>query len=297
MNRKQQQAWQREAIDMAFRALAGSRELSETLVYKGACVLALRLGGNQRASYDLDANLLHTFTQRYPDRQSQRLKLEELIQNAITEYIETQDPIRFELQSIRVDPTPPNDHPRGWNAFKVIVRLRDRQNDGVLGLPRVDFDVAAPEELGIHATAPLNLGDGEVFAYTLERIAGEKMRAFLYSLPAHQRKKNSRRDTVRVKDLYDVARILQKYPLTVADFWTTAGHEFQIACRSRFVDCSGIEAFSEELDVTRATYERDATLPKDIEFNAAWTAVQAIVTFWADAQCLPFNHPAPAVHD
>ena len=181
----------------------------------------------------------------------------------------------------------------GWNAFDVTVILRDFQNEGVLGLPNITFDIAAPEELGKNAIAPLEIGEDSVFAYTLERIAGEKMRAFLSTLESYRRKIKKPGDSVRVKDLYDVSKILRVFPISQREFWENAGIEFQLACASRFIDCDGMGTFAENVEVTRATYEAEETLPKDVSFDEAWRAVQSIVGNWEALQIIPFTNPLP----
>ncbi len=278
---------------MAFQALAASSELTDKLVYKGARVLALRLGGEHRASYDLDANLLLSFARKCPERDEQAKRLDELLTQAIATHADTQDPVRYELLKVKVAHRPRNDHPLGWNAFDVTVQLRDLQNEGILGLPNITFDIAAPEDLGASAIAPLDVGGETVFAYTLQRIAGEKMRAFLSSLSAYRRKVHKPGDSARVKDLYDVSRILNSVPLDDTEFWTNAGEEFRLACASRYIDCTGIGTFAEDLAVTRATYASDATLPKDVDFDDAWRAIEAIVGFWEELGIFPLAFALP----
>ena len=283
----------RDALDIVFQALASSPNLRSALVYKGARVLALRLGGEQRASYDLDANLLLSFAQKFPSRADQTTTLEHWISEAIEHHLETQDPIRYELQRIKVVHRPRDRHPLGWNAFDVTVNLVDHANEGVLGLPKLEFDVAAPESLGEHAIAPLKVGDETVFAYTLERIAGEKMRAFLSTLPTYRKKVQKPGEAIRVKDLYDLTKILGAHPIDEAQFWTDACSEFRLACESRYIDCRGIETFAEDLAVSRNTYETDATTPKDIPFNVAWKSIETIVGFWTALSIFPLIFPLP----
>lgn len=292
MNRTQQDAWKREALDMCFQALASCNELSQRIVYKGARILALRLGGQQRASYDLDANILLSFAVRTPDRNEQSAILHKLFSAAISNFTAAQDPVRFELDGLKITYNPP-DHPRGWNAFDVKVTLKDFNNEGVRGLPSISFDVAAPEALGDIAVAPLEVDGHTVFAYTLERIAGEKLRAFLSSLPAYRTKVQKPGEVVRVKDIYDVSKILAAHPLEDTAFWNAAGAEFKLACASRFIDCSNMATFSEALAVTKATYESDPTLPNDIDFDTAWMNLQAIVAYWESCRILPVANPLP----
>jgi hypothetical protein len=287
MKADQRNAWTREALDMAFDALASHPPLRDALVYKGGRVLAIRLGGQQRASYDLDANLLLGFSEKHPTRKEQADVLRDLFNAALSAHVEAQDPVRYALKDVRVLHTPPDDHPLGWGAFSIKVRLADAMHENVRGLPTIHFDVAAPETLGCRALAPLEVGEGEVLAYTLERIAGEKHRAFLSSLPQYRLKVKKPGDAVRVKDLYDIAKILRVRPIEDIDFWMAAAEEFRLACESRFVDCMGIESFSEELSVTQGSYIGDSTLPSDVSWEDAWNSVQTIVRFWVSRGLFP----------
>lgn len=62
------------------------------------------------------------------------------------------------------------------------------------------------------------LVDGHVvMAYTLQRIAGEKLRAFLSSLPTYRRQVKTPGEVVRVKDIYDLACILRVAPYCQRD--------------------------------------------------------------------------------
>jgi hypothetical protein len=146
----------------------------------------------------------------------------------------------------------------------------------------------------LESFAPLRVGKHEVTAYTLQRLAGEKLRAFLTSLPAYRRKLGRPGESVRAKDIYDLACIAQKRPLTNQAFWSAAGREFRTASASRDVDCAGLTTFEEDLDVTRATYEADTTIPKDISFEAAWAVLRAIVQLMEGLGVIPFTCTLPA---
>lgn len=297
MNPAQQQTWKRDALDMVFSALAECGELSKYLVYKGARILALRLGELHRASFDPDANLELSFARRCPDRAEQVIRLQSLIQEAIAAHVNAQNPVRFALNGVKVVHRPRETHPLGWNAFDVTIQLHDYANEGVRGLPTVTFDIAAPELLGDLAVAPLTVGNQQVYAYTLERIAGEKLRAFLSSLASYRAKLRKPGESVRAKDIYDLAQILRQHPITDESFWKTAGAEFRLACASRYVDCAGISAFEEDLSLTEATFKNEPVLPKDIDFEVAWTGVGQIVDFLEAAGILPFEHPLPKDDD
>lgn len=291
MDRTRQEQWRREALDLVFAALAASKSLCNELVFKGARVLSLRLGEAHRVSYDLDANLLDAFVARHPDRTKQAETLHCLLEQSITEYCESQDPMRYRLEGITINNSPPQEHPLGWEGFKIRIRLRDFANEGVRGLSPVEFDVAAPEQLGDHSISPLAVGGGTVFAYTLERIAGEKMRAFLSSLPAYRDKMGKPGTSIRAKDIFDVAIIALSHPLTDTTFWETAGEEFRLACRSRYVDCCGVASFAERLDTTRAAYELDPTIPAELNFVSAWSRIESILEFWERQGLTPFQYP------
>jgi hypothetical protein len=115
------------------------------------------------------------------------------------------------------------------------------------------------------------------------------MRAFLSSLPAYLVKIGRRNDAVRVKDLYDLARIRRTCEVKNNTFWQTVGHEFRLACESRFIDCVGIQTFAENVDTTRQRYESDPTLPKDITFTEAWTAIEDIMKLYEKLNIVPFE--------
>ena len=293
MDPRSQDAWKREALDMAFEALATCSELSDKIVYKGGRVLALRLGGEQRASYDLDANILLSFAVKTPDREEQSRILSDLFGSAISDYASNQDPVRYELTSVAIKHRPRSDHPMGWNAFDVKVQLRDYKLSEVRNLPSIEFDVAAPEKLGDSAVAPLQVDGHEVFAYTLERIAGEKLRAFLSSLPCYRAKVKKPGSAVRAKDLYDLHKILQAKPIEHSEFWHDASKEFRLACESRYVDCLGLSTFSEDIEVTRTTYDTDSTLPGDVTFDDAWMSLEVVVRSWESLSVFPQTHPLP----
>ena len=129
--------------------------------------------------------------------------------------------------------------------------------------------------------------------YTLERIAGEKLRAFLTSLPAYRRKIQSSVRAVRVKDLHDEARILRRSPIDNEDFWKKAAAEFILACKSRYVDCSGLETFQESWDVTAKAYKNDATL-ESVPFPEVEDALLKIVMLFERFGGFPLRFPMPA---
>ena len=292
MNPAQQKEWRFEAINHVFLALAKSRELRDNLVFKGALVLNRRLG-TSRKSLDIDANLDADYASLHPDREGQKAFLEEHVGTATARYFESQDPVRYELERLRIDLNPKEHHPRGWNAFLITVSLIDHKHVDVRGLPRITIDVAAPELLSDLSIVELALDGATIRACSLERIAGEKARAFLSTLPVYRAKVKKPGEAVRVKDLYDLTRIIKAKQISETQFWTIAGREFRLACESRYVDCSGLDSFKEGWTETRALYEASGIIPKDCTFEEAEATILAIVGFWRKTGLIPFSFPLP----
>jgi hypothetical protein len=211
---------------------------------------------------------------------------------AIRRHFERQEPVRYELTSLRVRPYLPQGHPMGWDAFIVRINVTDRRKAGVLGLPAIEVDVAAPEQLLDSSVSPIEVGGNRVRAYTLERIAGEKMRAFLSSLPAYRAKVKKPGEAVRARDLYDLARIRRVRGIADEAFWGLVGREFRLACQSRYIDCDGMPTFQQQWEVTRTTYEQ-ATIPRDIPFAEAEATLAEVVEFWRGQGFIPFAFPLP----
>lgn len=288
MNLADAERWKSDVLDQIFEALAESRELEEALVFKGARVLNIRLGRG-RQSLDIDSNLVPGFVKEHPDREAQRQFLEREIKSAVRRHFEAQEPVRYELANLQVKTHPPKGHPMGWDAFEVRINVNDLTKQ-VRGLPALTIDVAAPEEILDTSVSWIEVGGHRVRAYTLERIAGEKLRAFLSSLPAYRAKAKKPGEAVRARDLYDVANIRRFRDLAEFEFWNLVGREFRTACRSRLVDCAGLETFREAWDVTRQTYA-EATIPKDIPFEEAEATLTDVVRFFESARIIPFAFP------
>ncbi|MCI0465082.1 MAG: nucleotidyl transferase AbiEii/AbiGii toxin family protein [Gemmataceae bacterium] len=288
MNQAEAERWKSQVLDEIFVALAASEPLDECLVFKGARVLNVRLGAG-RQSLDLDSNLAAPFVQKYPNREAQRVFLEAQMTRAIRRHFEQQDPVRYELTALAVRSYPPKSHPMGWDAFKVRMNVHDLTRS-VKGLPAAEIDVAAPEELLDSSVSTIEVGGHRVVAYTLERIAGEKLRAFLSSLPAYRAKVKKPGEAVRAKDLYDVARIQRVHAIGQVAFWRRVGQEFRVACRSRCIDCQGLATFQEQWAVTRQTYE-EPTIPKDIPLEEAEATLVAVVRFLEVQGVVPFTFP------
>ncbi|MBL8869229.1 MAG: nucleotidyl transferase AbiEii/AbiGii toxin family protein [Planctomycetaceae bacterium] len=290
MNPNDSNRWKSQVLDEIFIALAASKQLNGVLVFKGARVLNMRLAGG-RQSLDLDSNLATQFVQQYPDREEQRDFLKREITQAVRRYFEAQDVVKFELTSVEFKKKQRENHPMGWDAFDVKLKVNDLRKH-VPNLPAIEIDIAAPEELKPTSVSTIEIGGHHVHAYTLERIAGEKLRAFLSSLPAYRAKVEKPGEAVRAKDLYDIGRIYRVNGLEPSNFWQSAGEEFRIACRSRYIDCLGLTTFQEQWEVTRKTYT-EATIPKDIAFEEAEATLIAIVKFFETNEIVPFAFPLP----
>ena len=135
----------------------------------------------------MDSNLTAPFVEKYPDREAHREFLEREITRAVRRHFERQEPVQYELTTLKVQTYPNKSHVMGWDAFKVKISVNDL-NRRVRGLPTLEIDVAAPEEMLDTSIATIDVGGHLAHAYTLERIAGEKLRAFLSTLPAYRAK-------------------------------------------------------------------------------------------------------------
>lgn len=295
MNEEQRSRWKSEALDFVFEAMARSERLTEWLIYKGARILNRRLGSEERQSLDIDSNLAREFIEGRT-RQQQGETLEKEIRSALVDFFEEQDPVRYEVVSVRAEYNPQigKQHAKGWDSIQIRISLKDLSQPSTLGFPRLDIDVAAPESLRDGSVDPLPVGDHEVYAYTLPRLAGEKLRAFLSSLPAYRQKVSKPGEAIRAKDIYDLVRIEREYPLTDTEFWREVASEFRLACDSRYIDCYGIETFEEGLERTREAYYQDKTIPSaTITFEEAWCVIRGIADTFTAWGTFPFTSPIP----
>lgn len=295
MNPDHANKWKDALLDEILEAISTSTFLAETLIFKGARVLARHIPDVARQSLDIDANCTQEFVDNFPDRAEQARRLEAGFHAAIRRKFESQNPVTKSLEYVRVLPQPPRNHPRGWNAFEVAIRVIDASLSSPKSVPTLRLDIAAPESLSEHSTQEVEVGGRRLRVYSLERIAGEKLRAFLSSTPAHQEKIQRTGGALRVKDLYDLACIVRNTPLTETDFWNKVAAEFRTACESRFVDCDGWATFSAVTDIAHGNYDKDPTLPKALPFESAWPAVQTIVQHLERTGTTPFAFAMPGV--
>jgi len=293
MNLDDSKKWQADVLGHILLALASSEELRDALVYKGALILNKHLG-NDRMSLDIDSNLAQKFALACPDKKQQESFLETTLNSSISKYFNRQNPVRFELASINIQRSPrKTDHPLGWDAFLIKIKITDHKNIQVRSLPALTIDVAAPEVLSENSVTDMKIGGHLVRAYTLERIAGEKLRAFLSALPAYRTKVKKPGEAVRVKDLYDIAQIHRVKPISDEIFWGVAGYEFNMACASRYIDCEGLATFKENWGNTKELYKTDSTIPSDVEFDEVDKVITSICAFLERKQITPFFYPIP----
>jgi predicted nucleotidyltransferase component of viral defense system len=290
MNSNEQDNWKFTVLAEILASLAKNPEIRENLIFKGALILNRHLN-IQRKSLDIDSNLVSDFALQHPEREVQKEFLEKHVKQAITRHFEAQNPVRYELKSLRIDLSPKKNHPRKWNAFEIIIALTDRANSGVRGLPTLTMDVAAPETLSESSITEMEFDNVKIRVYSLERIAGEKARAFLSTLPTYRDKVKKPGEAVRAKDLYDLTKILQAKPLSNELFWTTAGKEFRLACESRYVDCAGLDSLLERWTETRELYLKNPTIPKDLTFDEVERSVVSIFSYWLQIGIIPFSFP------
>jgi len=290
MNSRQSENWKFEVISQILLALAKNEHLKNNLVFKGALILNEYLP-TQRKSLDIDANFVRAFINNFPSRERQKSFLRKHLKQALSRHFETQDPVRFGLSNLQVEPKPRNDHPRGWDAFLITISLTDHEKTGVRGLPKLTIDLAAPESLSENSLSEMSLGGSRIQVYSLERIAGEKARAFLSTLRTYRDKVKRPGKAVRVRDLYDLTRIIRARTISDRTFWNIAGSEFKLACESRFVDCSGVDSFREGWSETSELYKKSPIIPKDIPFEEVTAAISAIANYWRETGIIPFSFP------
>ena len=292
--------WKNEVLDAVFCALAADNATRGMLVFKGARVLAMRLGSTKRQSLDIACNLRPDELEKLISKDALVRKLEQTIGAALHKHFAGRPVQRFKLSGIRVSKKPPQrDHPHGWDGYQVRLNVIDLKQPKVLAPPRLQIDIAHPEEVGPEAIADLEVAGYKVAAYTLERQTAEKLRAFLQSLPTWRNKfprqvgAMHRPGSIRARDIFDLACIVREKPVSKnGGFWTAVSKEFVIACRAREVSCSGLSSFEEVLEETAAQYEGDPALQDQIQFADAWNSMKEIVGFLEASGILPISRGA-----
>lgn len=293
MNPRQQQNWKDEVLQHILAGVASSPHLREALIFKGARILSFHLH-TQRQSLDIDSTLTVEFQRSHQFIEEQAQWFQQEIHSSLSHYFEGQDPVRFSLEHTKVTPTPPpsHPHPRGWGMLVVRLSVKDALQAGVRTLPALEIEIAAPEDLGPSAVEEITLHGVPLRAYSLSRIAGEKLRAFLTSLPHYRHKMDSQERAVRAKDLFDLSCILAARPIADTTFWKTVATEFVLACQSRFVDCEGQRSFQENWPATRQAYENDATL-RPVPWAEAEASLLLILQHFTETGVFPLRYPLP----
>ena len=289
MNRETQKHWIDEVLNEVFLAVIASEPLRNALIFKGARILNLYLGDG-RESLDIDSNVAPELVASIPGLEAQARFLEQHLPPALRRHFENQNPVRFELGDVKVDQRPPKGHPRGWNAFLLRIQVRDNRWPGVIGLPRLEIDVAAPETLGPDAVEGRNIQGLSARVYALHRIAGEKLRAYLTSLPTNRQKMLGGEREFRVKDLHDIARILRARPESDLEFWAKTGREFELACESRLVGCRGLTSFMESWALAHERYDADGSL-RAVPFAQAEHALKTVIGLLDQQEIFPLKFP------
>ena len=293
MNPIDRDEWIDGVLSQVILALARNAQLRAALIFKGARILAMHLG-DDRKSLDLDSNLAPIESLNGINREDAAAFLQDNIRKAVDQYYETQNPVRFQVDNVKVRVKPSMAHPMGWVGYEVLISLRDSVHLEVKGLPPIPVEVATMEPLGQEAVVELPLEAGvSVKCFALHRIAAEKLRAFLQSLPPYCAKFKRPFRAPRVKDLYDLAQIMRANAIGESKFWDAVSTEFVLACKSRKVDCDGIDSFREAWTDTKEQYESDRSLGR-IPLGEAESALVQIVRYLERHNIFPLHFPLPA---
>lgn len=286
MNKGQRERWLNEVLQEVMAALMRDDELRQALVFKGAWVLNLHLR-ESRHSKDLDAAAGPSWVQEMGSLDKQEAFLQEHLPRAIRRHFEMGNPVRYTLEEANFGRSPPKPHPRGWDMIKVKLVIRDAGLTNVRSLPPAELEIAAAETYGPDAVESRDFLGSTAKVYALHRIAGEKLRAYLTSLPQYRAKMRGGTREFRVKDLHDLARIVRHHPLQDVSFWDSALREFKLACASRLVDCAGLETFLQDKDQARQRYEQDRHLAA-VSWDEAESALRAILASIGDKAGFPW---------
>lgn len=296
MNPLQRERWVTEVLREVMTAMMHDEALREALVFKGAWILNLHLG-ESRHSIDIDAVAEPGWMEEMGSLDKQEAFLREHLLRSVRHHFERQNAVRFTLEHAKFDRNPADRHPRGWDMLRVKLVVRDHRIVNVLGLPPAELEVAAAESYGPDAVEMRDFLGVPVRVYALHRIAGEKLRAYLTSLPEYRLKMRGGDRKSRVKDLHDLARIVRHRPLKDTDFWAKAMREFRLACESRYVDCAGPETFKQDWTEVRLRYEQDQHL-MTVPFPEAEAALDEVSGTFLRMGAFPLAFPiSPASCD
>lgn len=298
MNRDQQAAWLNENATEILKAISLSDTLRELLIFKGARILNLRLNGEGRQSLDLDANLaMGVSINSFSTKETTPFNVGDTFRKELEHYFDNQPIRRYRLESVEASLKLPEKHPLGWDGYRVKIKIIHAGDSHVRGLPNFKLDIAAKEELLPTSVGCLHIKSaGDIQAYTLERITGEKLRAYLSSLPAYCVKMgchHSKPLTPRVKDLYDIALISRFRKLNDNDFWMVVAAEFACASASRFVDCLGIDSFNLDQSNIQQLYEQETIVPQKIPYSEIRDVLTKLLEKFTTWGITPFETNKP----
>lgn len=291
MNPRQREHWVTEVLREVVTAIMHDEALRAALVFKGAWILNLHLG-HTRYSIDIDAAAEPSWVEEMGSLHRQEAFLREHLPRAVRRHFERQNPVRFTMQEAKFARSPVGHHPRGWDMLRAKLVVIDHRMPNVLGLPTVELEVAAAESYGPDAVEIRDFLGVPTRVYALHRIAGEKLRAYLTSLPEYRAKMRGGDRKSRVRDLHDLACIVRHRPLKEADFWEKAMQEFRLACESRYVDCAGPETFKQDWAQARLRYEQDQHL-RMVPFSEAEAALEAVCAAFFRMGVFPLVFPPP----
>jgi hypothetical protein len=276
-------------LDDVYRGLIGSHELSSILIYKGARVLKEMLV-TTRFSLDIDVTLRPEFVAIHKMIEDQKHYLTALISASLRTHFESAAAVRYTLLDVDLKVRPGREVPDNWRMFAAIIHVRDALAATTPDLV-AQIDISIGEQFSDSAIANITVDDHKIYVYSLSRIAGEKLRAFLSCLPTY-RGKLKLPTTVerRAKDLFDLSKIEREHRLSDGEFWHQAAREFVLACEFRRIDCAGLVSFLDDWKVTAIEYERDTRL-SDVPLTHARQTLETIVTFLTDHHYLPLRNP------
>lgn len=298
MEKENQQLWIRDALDSIFEAFACSSDVKNMLIFKGARILNMHLHNKGRMSLDIDSNVSYRLLRQNTTKSSQAEAIATTIQTSLQSYFLHQKRLRYQLSKVTIFPKPPKeDHPFGWNGFELKINLIDNTLKSQRGVPSLKIDIAYPEELTDNSICTMPTLSGEIKCYSLERITGEKMRAYLSTLPEYCNKIGKIFRDIRVKDVYDLSKILRYKPITDIRFWNIAGKEFKVACSSRYIDCQGITSFQQNISKAKMLYQGDKTIPKDISCDQAFNNLNKVIETWEKSELLNFRNDPIVIKD
>ncbi|MEZ5386845.1 MAG: nucleotidyl transferase AbiEii/AbiGii toxin family protein [Prosthecobacter sp.] len=289
MNSLQRERWVDEVLAEVMMALMHDEALCQALIFKGARILNLHLK-DSRQSMDIDATAEPAWADAMGSLEAQEAFLDGRLARAVQQHFESHDPVRFTLENAKISRRPSNHHPRGWDMLCASLLVKDHSKAHMRSLPAIELEISAVESYGSDAVEQRNFLGVSANVYALHRIAGEKLRAYLTSLPEYRAKMHGGTREFRVKDLHDLARIVRHRPLTDTKFWLKAMQEFRLACESRLVDCSDPETFKQAWAQARQRYEQDAHLIP-IPFEEVEVALDGILTLFSAKGVFPLLFP------